>query len=598
MTRGGLPSGPVDATLHSSRPDASSGLRSAIVLMLLVCAAYGNSLYGPFVLDDVPQIVENQRIHSLWPPGPLLMGSERPIAELSLALNYAIGGVNVLGYHLVNVGIHLVNALLLFGIVRRALRSERFAERYGDSADKLALVIAGLWVVHPLQTQGITYIVQRHESLMSCFYLATLYATARYAGSGARALAWAIFAFVVSALGMATKQVMVTAPLVCLLFDRCIFAGSFRAALQKRLPLYVGLCVSWAALFLAMGGNLWDAEEAGFIGRDPLSPIEYLLTQTGILLHYLGLCVWPATLVFDYGWPVADGLVERVVPTLIVSSLGAWSVWALWKRPGAGLLGATFFLILAPTSSFMPIADLAFEHRMYLPSAAVIALLVLAVQRAVQARVPNATKLLSVLALLALAGLTVRTSRRNCDYHSAVSLWQTVVRDAPENPRGYINLGIAYAQEARDPAAAREILEEALLMNPGNVRVLVNLAGALMAQGEHQAAIVHLRKVLGVEPDNAEVLANLGMALGASGDARGAIRQLERALELAPGLRGAWNNLGVMHLQEGQLESAVRAFERAVELDAHAKEARANLERARKRLLRRQARGESKPADG
>ena len=569
--------------------DQKAALLSAVALTLLVSAVYANSLQGPFVLDDVPQIRENVRIRSLWPIGRILTGSERPIAELSFAINYAIHGFEIVGYHAGNLIVHLSCALLLCGIARRALCSDRMASRYGPVGDRLAFAIAALWAVHPLQTQAVTYIVQRHESQMGLFYLAAIYAVARCAVSrsaGSR-LGWSLFAFVMSVLGMATKQVMATAPLVALLYDRTFFATSYGEALRKRAAMYTGFALSWGALCLVIGGSVWDPEEAGFIGRDPISPIDYLFSQTGVLLHYLSLVVWPRTLVFDYGWQVAHGFIGRVLPTIIVTGLGLATVWALWKKPALGFLGASFFLILAPTSSVMPIADLAYEHRMYLPSSAVIALLVLGTHRLLEAR---SRRLETALFLAALLALSIRTSRRNCDYQTQVALWRSVVQAVPHNPRGHINLGIAHAQEAQDMASARATLEQALVKFPGNVRVLVNLAGVLVAEGEPEAAVRELRKVLLVAPDNAEVLANLAVAQTATGDRRGAVHSLARSLEIQPDHAAAWNNLGVLHLEENQLEEAVGAFSQALRVDPAAPNARENLERATKLLERRSRR--------
>jgi len=562
-------------------------------LTLLVGAVYANGLQGPFVLDDVPQIRENVRIRSLWPIGPILTGSERPIAELSFAVNYAIHGFEVLGYHLGNLIVHLGCALLLWGIARRALRSDRMASRYGPAADRLAFAIAALWAVHPLQTQAVTYIVQRHESQMGLFYLAAIYAVARCAASrssGSR-LGWSLFAFAVSTLGMATKQVMATAPLVAILYDRTFFAASYREALRKRAVMYLGFALSWVALFLVIGGSVWDAEEAGFIGRDPITPFDYLFSQTGVLLRYLSLVVWPRTLVFDYGWQVAHGFTDRILPTVVVTGLGLATVWALWKRPAVGFLGASFFLILGPTSSIVPIADLAYEHRMYLPSSAVIALLVLGAHRLLEAR-PR--RLETALFLVALLALSVRTCLRNRDYQTGVALWRSVVQAAPHNPRGHINLGIAQAEEAGDMAGARTTLEQALEQFPGNVRLLVNLAGVLVAEGDPAGAVRELRKVLLVAPDNAEVLANLAVAQAASGDRSGAVHSLSRSLEIDPDHAAAWNNLGVLHLEEGQPDEAVAAFRQALRVDPTAPNARENLERASK-LLKRRSRRQVKP---
>ena len=564
---------------------------AALCLALLVAATYANSLQGPFVLDDGPNIVDNLLIRAPWPPWELLASTERPIAEFSFAINYAIGGLNTLGYPLGNVLIHIGCALLLFGVARRALSNGK-AGRQSSPEDATALAIAALWAVHPLQTQAVTYIVQRHESLMSFFYLLTIYAVARCA-SGKRPFAWGMLACIVCALGMGTKQVMVSAPIVALLFDRTFLAGSFRRALKLRFGLYIGLALSWGALFAAMGGNLWNPEEAGFVERPASSGLDYLWSQPGVLLHYLGMVLWPHPQVFDYAWPAARGLRALVLPTVTMSIIAGATLWALYYRPGLGFLGASFFLILAPSSSFMPIADLAFEHRMYLPSAVVLALLVLGVRRA--ARSWNAVPAWApaCLTFVVTAVLALWTVRRNEDYRSAVSLWETVASNAAHNQRAFINLGIAYVKEENNLSAAQEALERALILKPGNVRALVNLAGVYMERGQPKEAIAKLEKVLAVEPDNAEVICNIGVALSAGGDLKGARAHVERAVSIDPAYAQGHNNLGVILMKSGKLTAAARAFERALEIDREYREARSNLESVQRRLEGRRARREN-----
>src|SRR5437879_3357624 len=137
-----------------------------VLLVLIGLAAYHNSFAGPFLLDDEGRIVQNPQIRSLWPPWEVVARSQRPVLQLSLAVNFALGGLRVWGYHAFNVSVHLLAGLALYGVVRRMFGSERLRERYGTAAPWLALVVAALWMVHPLQTASVTYVIQRAESLM------------------------------------------------------------------------------------------------------------------------------------------------------------------------------------------------------------------------------------------------------------------------------------------------------------------------------------------------------------------------------------------------------------------------------------------------
>ncbi|MGB2987435.1 MAG: glycosyltransferase family 39 protein, partial [Phycisphaerae bacterium] len=217
-----------------------------ILLVLSGLIVYLNSFAGVFIFDDTVHILESERIRHLWPPWDLL-ARRRPTLELSLAVNYAIGGLGVWGYHAFNLAVHVLAGLTLFGIARRTLMHERCRDRLGQASHWLALTIALIWLVHPLQTQSVTYIIQRSESLMGLFYLLTLYCVIRGAESPLR-YRWYLAAVIACALGMGSKAVMVTAPLVVLLYDRVFLSPSFSEAFRKRWGLYSGLAANWGIL--------------------------------------------------------------------------------------------------------------------------------------------------------------------------------------------------------------------------------------------------------------------------------------------------------------------------------------------------------------
>jgi len=268
---------------------------------------------------------------------------------LTLAVNYALGGLEVWGYHAVNLLIHLLAALTLYGLLRRTFLSDRLKERYGDVSESLAFATSLLWLLHPLQSQSVTYLIQRAESLMGLFYLLTLYAVSRSNTSKA----WPRIAILTCALGMATKEVMVTAPILCLLYDRIFLASSFKEIFQKRLHLYLGLGASWGIL----AGTYLDqvaSDIARAVGFHKITPLDYALTQPGVILHYLKLSFWPHPLCLDYLWPIAKSSQAIFPPLLAIGVLVVATLTALRRRPEVGFLGVAFFLILAPTSSVMP----------------------------------------------------------------------------------------------------------------------------------------------------------------------------------------------------------------------------------------------------
>ena len=349
------------------------------MIVLAGLAAYSDSFHGPFIFDD-RSFIEAPAARSLWPPGPILSG-QRPVVQASLALNRIIGGPGATGYHLFNVAMHLLAALTLFGVVRRTLRMPALRGRFDEKTGAaLAFCAALLWALHPLQTEAVTYVIQRTESLMALFYLVTLYCFIRAVKSPDR-VAWHIAAVAACALGMGSKEVMVSAPLIVLLYERTFVAGSFREALRRHWGLYLGLAATWLILarsvLEAFGPR---AQSAGF-NLPGLTSLQYAQSEFGVILHYLRLAFWPAGLCLDYDWPIAKSAADIAPGAIVVGILLAATIWALVRRPVWGFAGAAFFLVLAPTSSIMPIKDLAFEHRMYLPLAALVATVVLAAYR-------------------------------------------------------------------------------------------------------------------------------------------------------------------------------------------------------------------------
>ncbi|MEO7599487.1 MAG: hypothetical protein ABIV50_11185, partial [Opitutus sp.] len=350
--------------------DDRRSVRVAFGLLALVALAYGNTFRGPFVFDDVPSILENESITSFspwWKPlvPPSRFGftvSGRPLVNLSLAINYAISGTAVWSYHVVNFLIHAAAGLVLFGLVRRTVRQAVVPRLIREHELAFAGTVAALWLVHPLQTESVTYVIQRAESLMGLCYLLTLYAFARSMASHG-GIWWRSVAVVVCAAGMACKEVMVTAPLVILLYDRTFFAGSLIEAWRARWGAYLALAGTWLlliALVTSTGGD-----RGGTYAFTLPAFLESMQVQLEAVVIYLKLSLWPTPLVFEYGKQSLGGTWLIVLCGTLVAALIAGTMWSLIKRPAVGFLGALFFLVLAPTSLLPGTTQLIVEHRMY-----------------------------------------------------------------------------------------------------------------------------------------------------------------------------------------------------------------------------------------
>ena len=557
---------------------------------LLIAAAvwivYANSLKGVFLLDDHRTIVKNENIRTLWPPWDIL-STRRPITELTLAINYALNDTNERGYHLFNITVHMLAALTLYGLVRRTLLTDRLREGFAASATPLALAGALIWAVHPLNTQAVTYIIQRAESLASLFYLLTLYALVRMAGSS-KPLWPAMIAVASCFLGIGSKPIAVTAPVAALLYDRIFLADSWRHLLQRRGLVHLGLFASWTVLLLTGEARnvLFPTPgvrgHVGFALHD-ISATQYAVTQVGVIAHYLKLSVWPITLCFDYAWPTADSLFADWPSLLIVVGALILSLILLAFRPALGFLGLAFFVVLSPTSSFIPIKDVVFEHRMYLPLAALITLLVLGAfalfrtlsHRNVSSHTRRRTAAAGLTALAVLL-LGVRTIDRNRDYHSQIVMFSDVIRQQPQNARAWNRLGAAYADIGKMDEAVHAA-SESVKHNPEEPRSHSNLCAWLYQLQRDTQALPHCRKAVELDPEFWQAHFNLGLALFRSGALAEGVATFRESARLKPDNLQVQLTLGQALERAGRMNEARSAYEVALKLDPKNQQARQAL---------------------
>jgi tetratricopeptide (TPR) repeat protein len=572
-----LPTEPTEPFVVESRWKI---LLAGAVIVLAGLAAYHNSLSGPFVFDDISSISENSTIRDLSsisdifsPPVERTVGG-RPLVNLSLAINYALGGTDVWGYHAMNLAIHLLAGLALFGVVRRTL-----ARPLPADATLLAFAVALLWTVHPLQTEAVTYTVQRSESLMGLCYLLTFYCFIRGvqyqepSGSAVGASAgpnqaeqpdsgrqnrWFRFSVAACLLGMASKEVMVSAPVMVLLYDRTFVAGSFQEAWRRRRRVYLGLAATWLLLgylVASVGGNRGGSSGVG----SGASFGAYALTQFPAVMDYLWLSVWPHPLVFDYGAQWVKDVVDIVPAALALIGLVAGTLLALNRQPVIGFVGAWFFSILAPTSIMPGPRQTMAEHRMYLALPVVISLVVLGSYAWGGRR--------TVFAWLALAiGLGWLTVSRNENYRSELSIWGDTVAKCPGNQWSQVNLGMALYDQGRTTQALRHF-EKSLQLAPDNFGAHNDLGLALAKLGRLPEAVNQYETALRLRPTFPEAHNDLGLALLELDRPAEALGHFETALRLNPGLATVCFNLGKTLAKLGRLEEAIARYEQAIQFN-------------------------------
>lgn len=454
-----------------------------VAIPLLILVVYHRTFTYPFQFDGATKIQTNESYQRLdWSHFPT---APRSLVGLTWRLNYLADGGSLVGYHIVNIAIHIVASLLLFGFIEHTLRLPKIAERYRDHATLLAAAIAILWAVHPLQTQSVTYIVQRYESLMGMFFLLSLFCFIKGFTSKYHA-AWYIGSVIACAASALCKEVAIVIPLIILWYDRAFLAESWGDSIRNRWPVYLGLFASWLILAQLAFVPIEKHNEHGtvlvhevdFTAEEPIrsvvGPKEYLYSQAHAIPFYVQLTILPIGQSLDHGWRATYSLTDAIWPGILVVTPMGLTIWCVFRAPRWSFVGACFFLILAPTSSILPIQDIVFEHRMYLPLAAVLAVVVFGIyeglrrteskQRTDSSHLSASQGLVVVLVVLVAVygGVSIA---RNEVYRDGETMWRDVLAKNPNNPRAYHGIAHAYISRG-DWVNAIPYLEKTIELHP------------------------------------------------------------------------------------------------------------------------------------
>ena len=588
-----------------------SGLIHASVIVSAITIVYLNSLSGVFLFDDESSIVNNVAIRDLWSLDWFQLRG-RPVTTLTIAINYAIGGLDPIGYHVVNIAIHIANGLLLYEVIVAAI--EGLGAPNKRSPRDFAFASTLLWAVHPLCTQSVTYIIQRSEALAALGILATLYCwsrgsqVSRYASgrerksmrneNAARTLTrgglrgWSIAAVAFAMVAYGSKESAAFLPIIVLLYDRIFFSQSWRAVRSRAmwhvamgLPVLVGVGV-YATLFV--GGEHQD-QTVGF-SMDRINPWSYLASQPFAFAQYLWLSVLPIKQSMDYGWLPSENQLTISLGLSLWFCIVLLAVWLLIRKPLVGFLLAASLLILAPSSSFMPLQDIIFEHRFYLPLAAVCMLFVGIwdqVGSLISSRfnivIGYSQKLAGVAVLVAFGLLTMA---RNRDYFSSERMFASDAARNPENPRALANLAAARDFDNPDDciamyAKALQLYEERGFFYAGTRYKLTRAIGDIyFLTGRPEAASRYFSQSLASANDvqqEAEVHFSLAMIASANGEAMDADRHFAFAIDKANALPGLHEAYAVHLRRTGREAMAVAEEEIAQQqMQAMRKKLRAN----------------------
>lgn len=532
-------------------------LLAGLIITLLALIIYLPTLNAPFVLDDEANITSNMMLRDManfWPPS-----GSRYLAHLTFAINYYLGGLQPRGYHLVNTSLHILSGLTLYGIVRAIFLTpamqkggEVVALRYRGP---VALLSAVIFTAHPLNTQAVIYITQRFTVMASLLYLLSVYLYLKYrrgaedkGQSGPYPIVFYLLS-ILAALGAAkTKEISLTLPVVIVLLEYVFFTEPHRWISRRRLLSLLPYALVLIIIPLAVLGpelGLWAPDTVVGNGltraqqiRDikELSSYSYLLTQFTVLPKYIRLFFLPLWQNLDYDYPLYHSFLNLRVMAGFLFLLITFALAFLTARQARRterpllLLAAAgimwFFITLSVESTVLPIRDVIFEHRMYLPGAGLCLGLSVFIVNICAARQKSIRgKALIITALLIIMPLSILSIKRGLLWSSNQRLLEDVVQKSPKKARAHNNLGVFYEKS-----------------------------------GKLDKAIVEFRETIALEPEHPLPYKNLSRVLHKSGDTRGAVEALRPVLDSNPGDLAARAALAAIYRDEGFLEKSEKEY--------------------------------------
>jgi tetratricopeptide (TPR) repeat protein len=605
--------------MRSSTKNPSYEFLVVAAAAILAVFVYTDALPGPFVFDDEANITDNRHIRMTalsWDEAyaaafksPI---ANRPVANLSLALNYFFNGYNVVGFRFVNLLIHITNGFLLFALARVTLQTPAMAA-YTEKAGLAAACAAAVWLVHPLHTQSVAYIVQRMTSMAVMFYLVSMlcYAKARLAKPGRARAALFAGCMLAGLLALGSKEIAATLPVFLLLYEWFFFQLLDKSWLRRSLPgiAMVGVLTAVISLVFIGGRNPFDRILSPYAGGD-FSAWQRVLTQLRVVCVYISLLLWPdpSRLNLDHEFPVSVSLFappSTLAALLVVGAALFLSIRLARREPLASYAILWFFGNLVIESSVIRL-EIVFEHRTYLPSVMPVAACAAFLFKRVRLNW-LAIGLLSIVA----AGWSGWTYQRSQVWGDAVSLWRDCIAKSPLKARPYNNLGVALIDKGRlaesEPLFQKAVelqpqygdarynlgyvmirldrmeegvrqLREAIRLEPENYMAFNNLGIAYLLQENYPQAVRHFQESLRLRPDYETTRNNLGVALKNQGDLDGAAREFAEAIRLRPDFAEAYNNLGLTLKEQGRLAEAANHYRRALQINPGYATARQNLE--------------------
>lgn len=593
-----------------------------IFLIITFCIiSYSNTFSVPFQFDDTPTIIENPIIKDLdfllkpsaakiyKEASPYESLKRRYVGILTFALNYWIHKLNVTGYHLFNLSIHTVNALMVYWLTLLTFRTPFFdSSNPGETSSHIALLAALLFACHPVQTQAVTYICQRFTSLATTFYCLSLILYVKWRTSSQKnplsffraPLLFYLGSVISAVLAMKTKEMAFTLPVVIFLYELMFFEGAFKKRVLYALPLVLTMLViplSLLGVDRPIGQMISDLSEVTREQTD-MSRWSYFFTQLTVVATYIRLLFLPVNQNLDYDYPLYHSFLfpEVFLSFLFLLSLAGFGFYLFFRSRirnrslrliAFGLFW--FFITLSVESSVIPIVDVIFEHRVYLPSVGAFmalstgAFLLVNKSRKIKLQ-PFAMTFLSTVIIV----LSMTTYSRNAIWKSEITLWQDCVTKSPEKARPHNNLGNALNKQGHTEQALQHFLQ-ALRIAPQYADAHNNLGVVLAKLGRKDEAIAQYRKALAINNNFGKAHYNLGIALAENGNLDEAIHHFHSAILIKPDYVDAQNNLANCLLLKGRIDAAIAHYRKVLFIQPDHAMAQQNLVNALAKKKKRTA---------
>ncbi len=543
------------------------------LVVFLGVAIYSNSFDASFHLDDKNSIIENGSIRDWTDVGQIWnFNKTRFIPYWTFAVNYQLGKLDVWGYHLVNLIIHLINACLVFWLTRLVFSSPNLkAHSLARHKDSIALTVAFLFVSHPLATQSVTYIVQRLAAFVALFYFLSvaLYMKARLSqGKGLRVYMLYFGALVSAVLAMLSKENAFTLPIVLLLVETFLMQRILENNRWSRGRMILTISAVAAVVIFAvlqLASRVFEPIPPTGGNNFTITSGTYFLSQFPVILTYIRLLFIPVNQNLDYDFPLSESLFEATTffSLSVLVSLMALAVYLFRKNRAVSFGIFWFFIALAIESSVVPIEDLIFEHRTYLPAFGFF----LAVTSGVYQVWGERRKgfVITVFSLV-VALNAIQTYNRNKNWKSELSLWSDVVSKSPGKPRAYLNRGVANWEKGNREEGFSDY-QKAVSLGPKNyAQAYFNLGAAYESFGQWDLAIANYTQAISTMPQNPEAHGGMGICYSNTNKEDQAIAEFTLAISQSPNNPKYYFNRGNTYMRKKQWQEAEADFSKALVL--------------------------------